>query len=286
MDRNKRWKEEKIIVNIFKILKHRKIIALLFIISIIFSDVNVVKADSDGNLCEVGVLVVGDYSDWDDLGNLNAPIQIKKDVESAFKKGNAKGWSIGVAKQNKDVKINMFKGKSLGGKDNEFADNVDLLFWSGHGLKPNCHGASDYSLALDYSGGKKYAKQSEMYLGNKDLEWFVTFTCNFLKGGLDDVGHLAKGIHCVCGYQTGVILVSNMGKTMSNKLKKGISVKEAFFATADETQPWNDFSTRKAAVFTTTSCAADRIWGYGKQASDPKSYSQDSSDYIIYQYKY
>ena len=33
-----------------------------------------------------------------------------------------------------------------------------------------------------------------LFLGNKDLEWFVTFTCNFLKGGLSEVGHMAKEI--------------------------------------------------------------------------------------------
>lgn len=269
-----------------KFIKKKSFIALVLIFVVFLTNSNVAKADSDGNKCEVGVLVVGDYSDWNDLSDLNAPITIKSDINSAFKSGNAKGWSVGFAKKNADVKINMFKGKSLGGKDDQYADNVDLLFYSGHGLKPNCHGASDYSLALDYDRSKKYAKQSEMYLGNKDLEWFITFTCNFLKGGLSKVGHMAKGIHCICGYQTGVILVPNMGKTMSSKLKNGISVKEAFFATADETQPWTDFNNRTAAVFTTTSCAADRIWGYGSQASDPKPYSQNSSGYVIYQYNY
>lgn len=269
-----------------KILRRKSLIALVLTVITLVSSSNVAKADSDGNTCEVGILVVGDYSDWNDLSDLGSPIQIKKDIKAAFKKGKAKSWSVAFAKENSDVKIKMFKAKSLGGEDHKYADDVDLLFWSGHGLKPNCHGATDYSLALDYSKSKKYAKQSEMYLGNRDLEWFVTFTCNFLKGGVQTVGHMAKGIHSICGYQTGVILVSNMGSTMSSKLKKGITVKEAFFATADETQPWSDFSSRTAAVFTTKSCASDCIWGYGSQASDPKPYSEDSSGYVIYQYNY
>lgn len=31
-------------------------------------------------------------------------------------------------------------------------------------------------------------------LEDKDLEWFVTFICDFLKGGLSEVGYMAKGI--------------------------------------------------------------------------------------------
>ena len=73
---------------------------------------------------------------------------------------------------------------------------------------------------------------------------------------------------------------------MCNKLKKGISVKEAFFATAQETQPWYDgYVTRRAAnVFTTKNCENDRIWGYGSVANDPKPYSEDSSKYINCKY--
>lgn len=189
--------------------------------------------------------------------------------------------------KNSKTTVNIFKAKSLGGNDYQYADDVDLLFYAGHSLKPKYHGATDYSFALDYNKSKKYAKQSEMYLGNRDLEWLVTFSCNFCKGGLKSVGHLAKGIHSVCGYSTGVILVPTMGKTMVAKLKKGVTVKEAFFATANETQPWNDeVNTRIASVFTAKSCANDCIWGYGKVASDPKSYSVDPSLYVMYQYNY
>ncbi|MBU5477662.1 hypothetical protein KQI69_00410 [Eubacterium sp. MSJ-13] len=269
------------------IRKLKKLFILVFACLIVLSGPAYVSADSDGNTCSVGIATVGKYTDWDDLDDLEAPSSIANDIYENFKSGQAKKWSVGFLLTNTGVFENVFKGKSLNGQDDLYADNVDLLFYSGHGLKPNKHGAGNYySFALDYKKGKHYAKQTEMYLGNKDLEWFVTFTCNFLNGGLSSVGHMAKGVHSICGYTTTTLLVSNMGSVMCNKLKKGISVKEAFFATADETQPWSDFHNRQAAVFTTKDCAADRIWGYGSQAEDPKPYSDAPKDYVMYYYRY
>lgn len=255
----------------------------------ILSNLCVAKADSDGDDCEIGIAAVGDYSDWNDLNDLSSPIQINKDITEAFSNKKAKKWKIGFRRINTALTKDVFVAVSLGGKDNQYADNVDLMIYSGHGLLPNKHGSDDYAFALDYDGKKQYAKQGQMYLGNKDLEWLVTFTCNLCNGGLKKVGRLAKGIHAVCGYSTRVLLVPTMGKTFAGKLKNGVSVKEAFLSTAKETQPWKDSVThpeRTAAVFTTKSCANDCIWGYGSVASDPKAYSKDSSQYIMYTYKY
>ncbi len=268
--------------------KVKTCLGMILAVAIVMNSSINASADSDGNTCSVGIATVSDYTHWNgDLKNLKAPSSIANDIYDEFKSGQAKKWSVGFLLTNTGVFENVFKGKSLGGQDDLYADNVDLLFYSGHGLQPNTHGAGNYySFALDYKKGKHYAKQPEMFLGNKDLEWFVTFTCNFLNGGLSEVGHMAKGIHSICGYQTVILLVPNMGKVMCGKLKKGISVKEAFFATADETQPWKDIYQRTAAVFTTKDCATDRIWGYGSQADDPKPYSEAPGKYIIYKYNY
>lgn len=71
----------------------------LIVYMILINNSNVVKADVDGNVVEVGVAVVGDYSDWDDLGNLKAPIQIGEDIDYAFEYGNAKSWRNGFWKK-------------------------------------------------------------------------------------------------------------------------------------------------------------------------------------------
>lgn len=266
----------------------KKILCVVFVLSMITSCIynsKVALADSDGNTCEVGIAVVGNYSYWDDLDNLQAPTKIGNSIYNSFKSGNAKKWNIGFQSYDAMLKVECFKGKSLGGSDHLFADDVDLLFYAGHGLTPGSHGADDYSLALSYDKKKHRANQSDMFLGNKDLEWFITFTCNFCKGSMSQLGHMAKGLHALCGFSTGVCLTSDMGSVISEKLKKGVSVKEAFFATAKETQPWKDkLNSRKACVFTTKDCADDRIWGYGSVASDPKAYSANSSGYVKYTY--
>lgn len=271
-----------------KLYKYKSIMVYILVFVMIgFQKPEKIFADSDGDSCEVGIAVVGNYSYWDDLSNLDAPTNIGDSIYDAFKSGKAKDWKIGFRSYNQEVDINLFKAKSLGGSDNKFADNVDLLFYSGHGLKPGYHGATDYSFALCYHQGKHRAKQGEMYLGNKDLEWLVTFTCNFCKGSNSEIGRMAKGLHSICGFSTGVVLTSNMGEVMCSKLKSGVSVKEAFFATAHETQPWKDqWSNRTACVFTTSSCANDRIWGYGKVAKDPVPYTKNSSGYVKYSYDY
>lgn len=271
-----------------KICKYKNIIICILVFAIIgMTEPKKVLADSDGDTCEVGIAVVGNYSYWDDLNNLNAPTDIGDSIYSAFKSGKAKNWGIGFQSYNHMVDVNMFKAKSLGGSDHRFADNVDLLFYSGHGLKPGYHGAIDYSFALCYDRGEHRAKQGDMRLGNRDLEWLVTFTCNFCKGSNDEIGRMASGVHSICGFSTGVVLTSNMGQVMCSKLKSGVSVKEAFFATAHETQPWKDqWSNRTACVFTTNSCADDRIWGYGTVAKDPVSYAKKPSSYVKYSYDY
>lgn len=244
-----------------------------------------VKADNDEGAREIGIECVGDYSSWDNLSNLNSPINIAQDFANAFKNNNKK-WKVSYKYTNSGVWETDFKAKSLGGKDDKYADNVDLLIYSGHGLKPKGYGAKDYAFALNTKNNSKYANQKEMYLGNRDLEWLVTFTCNFLESkNLDTIGHMAKGIHAICGFETAVILTPDMGSVFAKKLQKGYSVKEAFFGTAKDTRIWYK-SGGIAGVFTTKKNANDRIWGYGNTAKDPKAYSKDSSQYILYSYKY
>lgn len=255
--------------------------SMLMCFSLFLSTVESVSADEDGDHVAVGVAAVSNYSGWSDLSNINSTSQIASDISSEF--SNAKKWNVSFVARNNGVYPFMFRGKSVGGKDNLYGDNVDLLFYTGHGLKPNTHGASDYSFALNPSGNKAYVNQSEMFLGNRDLEWLVTFTCNFLNGGLQKIGRLAYGVHSVCGYRTDMTITANAGELFCHKLKSGISVKEAFFAYAKATQ--RSFDKNVAAVFTTRTYADECIWGYGNTISkDPKPYKESPSDYVMYYY--
>lgn len=267
-------------------MKFNKILALVIIISMSCSFTNEVKADNDAGAKEIGIACVGDYSSWNgELNNLNSPIDIANDFAEEFA-NNEKNWKVKFKHLNNLVWETDFKGKILGGEDHIYADNVDILIYSGHGVKPNKYGSSDYAFALNTKKSSKYANQSQMYFGDRDLEWLVTFTCNFLASkDLDTIGHMAKGVHAICGFETTVILTTDMGKVFAKKLKKGYSVKESFFATAEETRIWYK-SGGTAGVFTTKNNANDCLWGYGKVSSDPARYSSDSSGYILYSYTY
>ena len=114
-------------------------------------------------------------------------------------------------------------------------------------------------------------------------EWFITFTCNFLNGSNDQIGRMMEGLHTVCGYSTDMTVTANAGDLMASKLKSGMSVKEAYFSYAKQTQSKKSKNT--ACVFTTKTLANDHIWGYGTVGSDPTPYSKSKSGYIKYSYR-
>nr|MCR5186882.1 DUF6345 domain-containing protein [Clostridia bacterium] len=256
---------------------------LILVITVYQVDVFASKDQDDYDNRRIAVEYAGYYDTWGgDLDNLKSPADISNGIVDELK-GSPKGWKIKYVKSDYSVWETDFKGVSIGGHDNEYADSVDMLIYTGHGVKPKHHGATDYSFALNTYKNTRYAKQSEMYLGNGDLEWLVTFTCNFLASkDLDKIGHMSKGLHAICGYESSVILTPHMGRIFLEKLKRGISVKEAFFATSLECRVGIDKIINKkgenvAGVFTTKKNENDRLWGFGDTASDPLSYSKDNN---------
>lgn len=294
----------------------KKLVLLLMAFAIITSSYDSIYASADTNDKTIGVEIVGNYSKWNDLSDLRAPYNIGKGITAEISNNN-KGWKTKFYLKDETVHENDFKGVSLGGNDDDYLDAVDLFIYAGHGIRPNYYGAVDYSLALNPSKGGKYAKQSEMFVGNGNLEWLVTFTCNFLASkDKDRIGHMSKGVHSICGYMDTIFLTDDMGKVFIKKLKSGMSVKQAFFETSKETRPSqrvidaaaeavvignaivglpayvgnelaNRINRKTAAVFTTKKNADDRIWGYGNTASDPEKYSNKTKDkYLFYTYVY
>ena len=266
--------------------RYRKIVTICLAAVICLNSPVITMADNDAGAKEIGIACVGDYSSWNGkLDDLKSPINIANDFANEFADDD-KNWKVKFKHLNNLVWETDFKGKILGGEDHIYADNVDILIYSGHGIKPNKYGSTDYAFALNTKKSSKYANQSQMYFGDRDLEWLVTFTCNFLASkDLDTIGHMAKGVHAICGFETTVILTADMGKVFAKKLKKGYSVKESFFATAEETRIWYK-SGGTAGVFTTKNNADDCLWGYGKVVADPARYSSNSSGYVLYSYKY
>lgn len=175
----------------------KKIVSLLMSLVVLTSFSIKVNASEDKDDKTIGVEVVGNYSKWDDLPDLRAPYKIGSGITSEIS-NDKKGWKTKFYLKDETVQESDFKGVSLGGNDKNYIDAVDLFIYAGHGVTPGNYGAKDYSFALNPSKGAKYAKQSEMFLGNGNLEWLVTFTCNFLKGSdKDRIGHMSRGTHAI-----------------------------------------------------------------------------------------
>lgn len=244
-----------------------------------------VYANDDGDSVEVGITTIQTYSGTGSpiSSNLSATKSIADSLYNEFKSGSAKGWSVRYNHKNTDVLEKDFRSKNYGGNDYIYADNVDLLFYAGHGVRPGYYGSSNYAFVLSTKTDSYYAELGKMELGDKDLEWLVTFTCNFLYGSLDTIGRAAKDIHAICGFRTDMAITSDAGKIFAQACKQGISVKEAYFRYGKNTQP--GYLKNTVAVFTYTNTADDRLWGYGTVGPDPIVYSYSKKGYILYEYR-
>lgn len=260
------------------------IMVIIAILTTVLSNPLYAKADDDGSVCQVGIFSVYDYKGTGApiTSNLSSPVDIATDLYNAFKVGSAKEWSVAYNWKNSTVWETDFTRPHVG-SSYPYVDNVDLAFYIGHGVKPNNYGSKDYSFVLNTNKNSYFVEQANLNLGVRDLEWFITLTCNFLSGTNDDIGRLMRGLHTVCGFQSQIYLTQDAGKILAQKLKSGVSVKEAYFAYGKETQPGRYKHT--AAVFTTTNLTNDRIWGYGSVGSDPTVYYLAKNQYVRYYYR-
>jgi hypothetical protein len=252
----------------------RKISILLFTIAIgnTFLFDGYAKADADGNTVQIGTEYVGDYT-------LFSPVPRDIDVASTAARGvyeqviqGNTNWSNKYIWNDSNVWEKDFRSSSKGGNDYRLADDVDLLVYCGHGVVPGSHGASDYSLIMNNKNDTYYAKQGDMSLGDRDLEWFITFTCNFTNGSMDQIGRLAKGVHQICGYRTDMTVTSNAGERFGYWAgRQKITVSGAYFTYAWETQ--NAVDKNIVGIFRAKNNRSDYLWGNGTTYSDPPAYS-------------
>lgn len=249
------------------------------------SNSQVVKADDDGSLVQIGEEYVQYYS--------GSPLQAAGDRMSSASGSNASGniiyansnWGLKYRWGNSDVWEKDFKSSSLGGNDYRLADDVDLLIYAGHGVVPgSSYGSSDYALCMNNQNNSFYARQGDMRLGDRDLEWFVTFTCNFTRGTSNEIGRMFNGLHALCGYKTDMYLTSNAAPKFAYwaaQQKYPISV--AYEKYAWDTQP--AAYANEIRVFRATSTWNDHLWGFGSVAADPVPYSSNPSAYSTYEAK-
>lgn len=89
--------------------------------------------------------------------------------------------------------------KTYGGADDVYADNVDLLLFTGHGTT-DCMYVCTSRISCCVT-------PSMMRLGDKDLEWFIIDSCKVLKSMYDNLTgspwiKAFSGLHAVAGFAT------------------------------------------------------------------------------------
>ncbi len=158
-------------------------------------------------------------------------------------------------------------GTPAAGSDQLFADNVDIIFFSGHG---STSGAA-FGVKTSDDG---VARASNMRLGNGDLEWLVIDGCEMLA---DDDGQVFtrwgwptfRGLHYMLGFHTPAYDRKDRGEKFANRLNQGWTVREAWIRACVESEDDDVSYAYLRADGDATDTFNDHWHGKGFVSSDP-----------------
>lgn len=200
--------------------------------------------NDDANLKEIGVEWVNNYHGqpgWNDLtlcdddalGFLNT--MATKGFTSSWNFGDDNAWEID------------FERQTLGGRDNLRADDVDFVYFSGHGR------FDSFRFGVDHDGDGTYAFQvhfSEAEWGDGDLEWIILSACETLSFGTVANWHSAfdSYLHGFCGFSTAMYDTADLGRLFAEYLtdiRGPYQIREAW-QRATQSDPYQDTSVQAA----------------------------------------
>ena len=183
-----------------------------------------------------------------------------------------------------------FKRTEYGGTNNSYADEHDLVFFSGHGTTTTSNGEyySDSTRCIKFSNSShddRYMSAGDAYdsWGDDDMEWLGMSACQTMKQD-DRWSNSMNGVHLVMGWQTNMYDVKNFGKKFAKRMidsgsfDSAYPVLDSWFYAAEQTHWYVD---RTAEVIgENTSMGNDYLWGQGSVNSDPT----DNSAYTRWSY--
>jgi len=208
----------------------------------------------DENDKEMGVIWVEDYSN---IGGNNL-VAAQENAEGFFLALAEIGWAEVFNCGDYDAVERQFEAKELIGLDHLYADDVDFVWFAGHGDRDSIWFGRK---ADPYGEHVGYAHYSEIILGDRDIEWIVFDSCLTLNNTPLEPGDdpyiiyrwesVFKGLHAAFGFATEVqdcqILVwivwpiwytyESAGKRFVNYMKEGYTIGDAWIRT---TQDWQD----------------------------------------------
>ncbi|MCH2133330.1 MAG: DUF6345 domain-containing protein [Phycisphaerales bacterium] len=183
-----------------------------------------------------------------------------------------------------------FKRTEYGGTNNDFADEHDLVFFSGHGSTATASGEyySDATRCVTFSNSthddsRMSAGDAWDSWGDDDMEWLGLSACQTMKQDNRWAASM-NGVHLVMGWQTNMYDTPNFGKKFAKRMvdsgafDSAYTVKSSWFYAAEQTHWYVD---RTAEVIgENTTMGSDYLWGEGSVNSDPT----DDSYYTRWSY--
>jgi len=171
--------------------------------------------------------------------------------------------------------------------DDNYVDNVDFVFYTGHaspdGWMLASNGSGDWLHHNDV--GAQPNMPSDLW-GQKNLEWVVVAACGPLQDDLINGGGNVfdrwrgafDGLHLMLGYAAVTYDNTEEGRRLASYARSGMTLRQAWFRTAQEIQPsTNGFGdpygpdVYAAAMYIGNSdgnTANDHIWGRGSVGPD------------------
>ncbi|HQR27107.1 MAG TPA: DUF6345 domain-containing protein [Nocardioides sp.] len=157
-------------------------------------------------------------------------------------------------------------GTPSSGTDTSWADNVDAVFFSGHGSSSRFY----FGRTIDDA----YAKSTEIRWGDLDLELIALDACNVLErdGVFDRWGWPCfAGLHYILGFHTVTGDEADRGRLLAQYLNAGSTVREAWIRAAQDTEDSDTEWAYLRADAAGTSTYTDHWWGAGPVSADPVS---------------
>jgi hypothetical protein len=215
----------------------------------------------------------GNCAGWESVGNYNGTnpnlpktIPEGQKFQAAINNYSSSGVTDFAWKDNAAWERD-FKSSSLGGIDNLYADDVDLVLFSGHGNSSGFYfGVSQDDLQVHYN---------DAYLGNKDLEWLIVDACQVLKNDASKFNRwgfpVFGGLHYVLGFSSNTFDVDTRGEDfIKYAMSYGWTVRDAWINATIVSENGTTAAYMRADNGNSNTYT-DHLWGFGSVSSDPSS---------------
>lgn len=217
---------------------------------------------------EIGIEWVQDYHSWwwPDLVNCRAEaerFQNRLDGIASFNEGDDLAWDQDFEQQGAG-------SWNPAGDDTSYADDVDIVFYSGHGSSTGPR----FGNTKHDSGEVHHA---ELVLGDLDAEWAVFDACYVLSEGgkwYDHAYDLFAGLHFIFGFHTESHDSASRGEIFADYLNDGETVRDAWIKACQETEHARTEWAYLRAGSAGTSTYTEQWFSAGTVSDDPDPASQ------------